>query len=86
MLLDRHLETRINAIFRKAYGNDCPITSIYNGINHSEKLLEVHTGGYRDKIAKLGFVYVRDGYFSSLWKIPEALFADDWAKYSPSVK
>jgi hypothetical protein len=64
---------RVLNAFILTYG-DCPIFSI-----NRDGRLEIHTAGYREKAEALGFKYVGEGYFCSVWELPEKLLADGLA-------
>jgi hypothetical protein len=72
----RHIEFRVAETYSKLLGEHCPIFSI--NLDHN---LEVHSGGYDEKIASLGFKYLREGYFCSVWEIPEELLGSNWRAY-----
>ncbi len=46
--------------------NDCPVSTLT-----LDGKFEVHTGGWREKLPNDGFIFIKDGYFSSIWEIPQ---------------
>ena len=72
MLTKNNLEYRVRNTFYKAYG----IVPIYS-INLQHQL-EIHTGDWDKRTQSLGFIYLREGYFCSVWELPESMLGDNW--------
>lgn len=61
------LESKIRKIYRDNY-NDYPCFDIIH-----KNQLEIHTGGWMDKTKQLGFIWIKEGYFSDIYQIPESI-------------
>lgn len=64
---------RARNLFIKAFGKDDygnPVMPIFSIT--LEGHLEVHTVGWRSRLPLAGFIFLKEGYFSSIWEFPES--------------